>query len=85
MNDARHSGKPRMLRQQWLDQSLVADKNKLKIRATFEGDGGTGHDNARPVVAAHGVERDPDRLWHRLWGSISAHAGFILHASLQSL
>ena len=69
VEEARHRRQFRIGVQQRPQQFLVAGEDERQIGPPLQRDGGAGHDNGRSVVAAHGVERDPDRFGHRVKGS----------------
>ena len=53
-----------MLGEQWLDLGAVAEQQELAVGMPRERYRGAGHDNRRPVIAPHGVERNADLLGH---------------------
>ena len=53
-----------MGRQQRLDLGAVAEQQEFAVGMPRQRELGARHDNRRPMIAPHGVERDADLLGH---------------------
>ena len=66
MKNARLRGEPGMTRKDGPNRRLVAIEEKLNVGTAFERDGGGGHDDRRPVIAPHRVQRYANVARHSL-------------------